>query len=196
MEGVLVTANRTGSKVAVTVVSNDQGQYSFPRGRLEPGQYSVRVRAVGYEVEDPKPAEVNAQTTTTMDLKLRKTQDLSRQLSNGEWLLSMTGTKDQKEQFIGCTTCHTLERILRSQHDAVADSQGMVWYSDFGSQFLGKLDPKTGTIVEYPVPPADPKAPKGALDIGVDPEGKIWMGMMYQGVIERFDPKTEKFETW
>jgi len=83
MEGVLVSAKRTGSKVAVTVVSNDQGQYSFPRGRLEPGQYSVRVRAVGYEVEDPKPVEVNAQTTTTMDLKLRKTQDLSRQLSNG-----------------------------------------------------------------------------------------------------------------
>src|SRR3989441_9509335 len=83
MEGVLVSAKRTGSKVAVTVVSNDQGQYSFPRGRLEPGQYSVRVRAVGYEVEDPKPVEVNAQTTSTMDLKLRKTQDLSRQLSNG-----------------------------------------------------------------------------------------------------------------
>jgi virginiamycin B lyase len=81
-------------------------------------------------------------------------------------------------------------------HDAVADSQGMVWYSDFGSQFLGKLDPKTGKIVEYPVPPMDPKAPKGALDIGLDPEGKIWMGMMYQGVIERFDPNTEKFETW
>src|SRR5438876_11002521 len=38
--------------------------------------------------------------------------------------------------------------------------------------------------------------PKGALDIGVDPEGKIWMGMMYQGVIARFDPNTEKFDTW
>src|SRR5207249_4433699 len=62
--------------------------------------------------------------------------------------------------------------------------------------FLGKLDPKTGKIVEYPVPVLDPKEPKGALDIGLDPEGNVFMGMMYQGVIARFDPKTEKFETW
>src|SRR3989441_4177043 len=118
MEGVLVSAKRAGSKVAVTVVSNEQGQYSFPRARLEPGQYSIRIRAVGYELADPRPVEVNAQTSTPLDLKLRKTQDVSRQLSNGEWLMSMTGTEEQKQNFLGCTTCHTLERIVRSQHDA------------------------------------------------------------------------------
>src|SRR5712692_8443226 len=88
MEGVLVSAKRTGSKIAVTVVSNEQGQYSFPRGRLEPGPYSVRIRAAGYDLDNPSPVEVNAQTTATLDLKLRKTKDLSRQLSNGEWLTS------------------------------------------------------------------------------------------------------------
>src|SRR5207244_3054301 len=93
-------------------------------------------------------------------------------------------------------TEYDLPRLEALPHDAIADSQGMVWYSDFGSQFLGKLDPKTGKIVEYPVPLLDPKAPKGALDIGLDPEGNVFMGMMYQGVIARFDPKTEKFETW
>src|SRR5213080_3447093 len=82
MQGVLVSAKRTGSKVTVTVVSNEQGQYSFPRARLEPGQYSIRIRAVGFELEDPRPVEVNAQTSTTQDLKIRKTQDVSRQLSN------------------------------------------------------------------------------------------------------------------
>src|SRR5947207_9305461 len=46
MEGVLVSAKRTGSKVTVTVISNQQGQYSFPAARLEPGQYSLRIRAV------------------------------------------------------------------------------------------------------------------------------------------------------
>src|SRR2546426_12662209 len=78
MEGVLVSAKRAGSKVAVTVVSNEQGQYSFPRARLEPGQYSIRIRAVGYELADPRPVEVNAQTSTTVDFKVSKTQDLSR----------------------------------------------------------------------------------------------------------------------
>src|SRR2546425_134252 len=106
MEGVLVSAKRSGSKVAVTVVSNEQGQYSFPRARLEPGQYSIRIRAVGYELADPRPVEVDAQTSTTLDLKLRKTQDVSRQLSNGEWLMSMTGTEEQKQNFLGCTKGH------------------------------------------------------------------------------------------
>ena len=294
MEGVLVSAKRAGSKITVTVASNEHGEYSFPRNRLEPGQYSIRIRSVGYELGDSRPVEVNALTTTTLDLKLGKTKDLSRQLSNGEWLMSMTGSEEQKQNFLGCTECHTLERIVRSQHDAaewiqvwrrmsdyaqsstptrpqlrpsaghraaggeegpslqqdrlprfgqyaatinlsgssrwpyelktlprphgkatkviiteydlprpealphdaVADSHETVWYSDFGSQFLGKLDVKTGRIVEYPVPVMDPKAPKGALDISLDPEGKVWMGMMYQGVIARFDPNTEKFDSW
>jgi virginiamycin B lyase len=292
MEGVLVSAKRAGSTMTITVVTDAQGRYSFPQSRLEPGPYSIRIRAVGYDLETPGNAEVKAQASAALDLKLRKTKNLLRQLSNGEWLMSMPGTDEQKQSFIGCTTCHTLERIARSQHDAaewvqvwlrmsnysqgstptrpqlrpsagrgagggdmeaapanllksaayaatinlassstfpyelktlprprgkatkviiteydlprpealphdaMADSQGMVWYSDFGSQYLGKLDPKTGKIVEYPVPLVDPKAPKGALDLGLDPEGKIWQGTMYQGVIARFDPKTEKFETW
>ena len=81
MEGVLVSAKRAGSNMTITVVSDAQGQYSFPRSRLEPGQYSVRIRAVGYELDNPGPVEVTAQTSTALDLKLRKTKDLSRQLA-------------------------------------------------------------------------------------------------------------------
>ena len=295
MQGVLVSAKRAGSAMTVTVVSDAQGQYSFPRSRLEPGQYTVRIRAVGYEMDNPGPIEITAQKSAQFDLKLRKTQDLARQLSNGEWLMSMTGTQEQKQIFLNCVTCHTLERIVRSQHeaaefvqvfrrmttyaqgsspthpqlrpsgnsasaggdmdapiagadriakqaeyaatvnlsstsrweyplktnarpsgkatkviiteydlprpeamphDAVVDAQGMVWYSDFGSQYLGKLDPKSGKIVEYPVPLMDPKEPRGSLDVGLDPSGNIWLGTMYQGVIARFDPKAEHFQTW
>jgi len=47
MEGVLVSAKRAGSKITLTVVSDEHGQYSFPRNRLEPGPYSIRIRAVG-----------------------------------------------------------------------------------------------------------------------------------------------------
>jgi virginiamycin B lyase len=48
MEGVLVSAKRAGSTMTITVVSDAQGQYSFPRDRLDPGKYSVAIRAVGY----------------------------------------------------------------------------------------------------------------------------------------------------
>src|SRR5689334_4838313 len=83
MEGVLVSAKRAGSKITVTVASDEHGQYSFPRNRLEPGQYAVRIRAIGYDLESPGSVEVNGQAGATLDLKLRKTKDLSRQLSNG-----------------------------------------------------------------------------------------------------------------
>ena len=130
MEGVLVSAKRTGSKITLTVVSDEHGQYSFPRNRLETGQYSIRIRAVGYDLESPASVEVG-QSSSTLDLKLRKTKDLSRQLSNGEWLMSMTGTDEQKQNFIGCTTCHTLERIVRSQHDAAEWAQVWQRMSDY-----------------------------------------------------------------
>ena len=84
MEGVLVSARRTGSTVTTTVVSDAQGRYSFPRTRLQSGQYSLRIRALGYELEGSGPVEVTARTTTRRDLKLRKAQDLAYQLTNTE----------------------------------------------------------------------------------------------------------------
>src|SRR5437763_11575718 len=79
MEGVLVSAKRAGSTITVTVVSNAQGQYSFPRDRLEPGKYSVAMRAVGYELPSAIPAQVQVtgQATAGLDLNLVKTENLA-----------------------------------------------------------------------------------------------------------------------
>src|SRR3989475_7009460 len=61
MEGVLVSAKNAGSTVTITVVSGAQGRYAFPSGKLEPGRYAIRVRAVGYDLEGLSPAEIAAQ---------------------------------------------------------------------------------------------------------------------------------------
>src|SRR3990172_7386597 len=118
MEGVLVSAKKEGAKFTITVVSDAQGRYSFPANRLEPGQYTVRIRAVGYELPNPGPVTVAVQRTAQLELKLRKAGDIAYHLSNGEWLLSMPGTEAQKQQFLGCVSCHTLERIVRSRYNA------------------------------------------------------------------------------
>src|ERR1035437_5538248 len=52
MEGVMVSAKKTGGIITITVASDQKGRYSFPRNRLEPGQYSLRIRAVGYDLDD------------------------------------------------------------------------------------------------------------------------------------------------
>jgi streptogramin lyase len=93
-------------------------------------------------------------------------------------------------------TEYDLPRPEAMPHDAIVDGQGMIWYSDFGSQYLGKFDPKTAKAVEYAVPVTKPGAPGGALDINLDPQGNVWMGMMYQGGIAKFDRETQKFQTW
>ena len=51
MEGVLVSARSAGATVTTTVVSDRDGRYEFPRARLEPGDYALRIRAIGYELE-------------------------------------------------------------------------------------------------------------------------------------------------
>jgi virginiamycin B lyase len=118
MEGVLVSARKAGSTLTTTVISDRQGRYRFPQARLEPGQYALRIRAIGYDLDNAATVDIAAQQTATADLKLRKAHDLASQLSNAEWLASFPGTDEQKASVRGCAHCHTLELVTRSRHDA------------------------------------------------------------------------------
>ena len=93
-------------------------------------------------------------------------------------------------------TEYDLPRKKIQPHDAIVDAQGQVWFTHFGELFLGRLDPKTLKVSEYPLPVIKEGFPVGTLDLETDKAGKIWVSMMYQGGVARFDPKTEKFETW
>ena len=119
MEGVLVGAKKEGSTITTWVVSNAQGEYSFPRDRMQPGKYGISIRAVGYELPKTS-ADVSAQPAH-LDLELSKVTrptKLALQMSNGELLMSVPGTQQQKQQLAGCVNCHTLQRVLFSRFDA------------------------------------------------------------------------------
>src|SRR5689334_25373426 len=58
MEGVVVTAHQSGSIVQVSVTTDAQGRYSFPRSHLKPGEYALAIRAVGYDLDYPGKATV------------------------------------------------------------------------------------------------------------------------------------------
>jgi virginiamycin B lyase len=117
MEGVLVSAKRAASTITITVVSDDQGRYRFPSATLAPGAYTLRIRAVGYDLEGPTNVEVKTGEAASVDLKLAPARDLASQLSNSEWLASFPGTEPEKASIRACAHCHTLERIARSRHD-------------------------------------------------------------------------------
>jgi len=116
MEGVLVSARGPGS-MTITVVSDAEGRYAFPSSKAQAGRYTIRIRAVGYDLDSPRDVTLTANGGVTADLKLTKTQDLASQLSNSEWLASFPGTEQQKASVRACTHCHTLERVARSRYD-------------------------------------------------------------------------------
>ena len=290
MEGVLVSARRDGSTITITVVSDAEGRFSFPPDRLGSGKHALGIRAVGYDLVGPDVVEIAAGMAATVDLKLRKSEDLASQLSNGEWLASVPGSEQQKSSLLGCLGCHTLERVMRSRHnaddfmqvlarmhgyvnqsipeapqlrraerlmeergdqrvvvnrgladylsainlgtrsewdyelktlprpkgeatrvvvteyklprttiqphDVIVDADGIAWFSSFGEQMLGRLDPKTGEVDEYPMPLPKPGFPTGSLGLRSDREGNLWLGMMYQGAIAEFDRKAATFRVW
>jgi virginiamycin B lyase len=286
MEGVVVSAKKVGSTITVSVVSDKEGHYGFPENRLDPGHYTLKIRAVGYILDSPATVELTEHKTATFDLKLHGTKNIASQLTNAEWLASIPGTDAQKSYLLGCVGCHTLERIVRSTHDAdeftqviwrmmsyaqvsqpikpqqrpnsaeragvpeqyrrpaeylatinlssvsqweyplktlprptgratrvivteydlprptvephdvIVDEHGMVWYSDFGEQYFGRLDPMTGKVTEWPVPELKPGYPQGALDLEEDKNGDFWLSMMFQGAIAKFDRRTETFKTY
>ena len=286
MEGVLVTAQREGAQFAISVSTNERGVYTFPESRLASGRYTLKIRAVGYELERPAAAAVAPARTATLDLTLRKASDLSMQLTSTEWFMSWPGTARQKEAVYSCTNCHSVERIARSRHtaeewlqvfvrmasyanmttdadiqkrvtapnpgrfgaeikntaaylatvnlskspewsyelktlprikgrgngaivteyflpraqiqphDVLVDRDGIVWYSNFGELNLGRFDPKTGELKEYPIPLKRPGYPEGQLDLEFDRDGNLWMGLMYQGGVAKFDKATQQMQTW
>jgi virginiamycin B lyase len=125
MEGVVVSAKRVGSIVTVSVVTNDAGRFSFPAGRLEAGRYDLRIRATGYELDDPAQVEISPAEPADLPLRLRRSADITKQMTNAEWLASFPGSPDQKKFLYSCVGCHTLERIAKSNHDAAGFVQTM-----------------------------------------------------------------------
>jgi virginiamycin B lyase len=118
MEGVMVSAKKAGSTVTVSVTTDATGRYSFPAGRLPAGHYALTIRAIGYDLAAPAIADVADGKAATVDLRLGKTRNLISQMSNAEWMASLPGPDDLRAQLLDCTGCHTLERIVRSSHDA------------------------------------------------------------------------------
>jgi virginiamycin B lyase len=290
MEGVLVSAKKEGSTITTTVVSNAKGAFSFPADRLEPGHYTITIRAAGYNLVGPKQVDVAAGAPAAADIKLAKAKNIQAQLSNGEWIMSAPGPEQVKSFLPDCVGCHTLQRVFsalhttdewknvfarmgryapesvptrpqlllqggaRSErprvpaammdaaaeflvnanvnnpdnegyvfkrlprpkgratnvivteydlprqealpHDVIVDADGHAWYSDFGNQFVGELDPKTGKVADYALPTLHQEQPKGPLNLEFDPDGNIWIGLSYQGGASKIDRKTKVVTTY
>jgi virginiamycin B lyase len=69
-----------------------------------------------------------------------------------------------------------------------------IWYSDYARGYLGRLDPATGQVKEWLSPSGPKSRPYGI----VFTKGAVWYNESgaKPNTIVRFDPKTEKFQSW
>jgi streptogramin lyase len=91
-------------------------------------------------------------------------------------------------------TEYDLPNPMIQPHDVMVDADGIVWHSDFSGQLLGRFDTKTLAHKSYTVPMQREGWPTGGLDLETDPQGNLWLGLMFQHGAAKFDRKTEKFE--
>src|SRR5262249_28269736 len=71
-------------------------------------------------------------------------------------------------------------------HDPAAGADGSGWYTAFGANTLGRIDPGTGQIKEFSLPTPDSR-PHGIV---AGRQGRIGDTGSRVGVIGRFDPGT------
>jgi virginiamycin B lyase len=70
--------------------------------------------------------------------------------------------------------------------DPLAASDGSIWYTGEAANVLGRLDPKTGEIKEFPLKTAQ-SGPQGLAE---DRNGNIWYAADLKGQLGKLDPKT------
>src|SRR2546423_8389113 len=112
MEGVLVSAKREGSRITVTVVSDREGHFEFPASRMPAGHYGLRIRAVGYELDQSDSVEIVAGSHTEQNIALRPSSNRADQLTSAEWLMSVPGNDKQKDVLYRCVSCHELGPVM------------------------------------------------------------------------------------
>jgi virginiamycin B lyase len=117
MEGVIVTAKRAGSTIAVSVVTDKTGRYSFPSDRLVSGEYNLNTRAGGYGQADTRTVTIDPAKKKELSLTLPKTENLVSQVTWGEFLSSIPGTQEDKDHLYNCVGCHVPAVIMQSTYD-------------------------------------------------------------------------------
>ncbi len=283
LEGMMVQLIAQKNAVRTTVYTNAEGRYEFPA--LDAGSYTLRIALPrefkpfvkeGVEIKGPAAlADITLDYVTNSDL-LPPRPEIAAQMTGSEWLLSLSGTGEEKKLLTNnCNWCHSYQQIFRNHydeagwgkivyrmihgagsplininergrwggdeearlvkwlasvrgpdskdpsfvtlprpqgrqtrvviteyelprletatHDVSGDSKGNLWYSTHRSSYVGRLDPRTGAVKEFHVPPVEKGVLPGTHWIYVDKNDIVWGSENWAHSIWRLDPKNEQF---
>src|SRR5271170_7113430 len=125
IEGIMVQLIATKNAIRTTVYTNADGRYEFPK--LESGKYTLRIaRPLEFNPYVKDVVDINGATQlddivlsriTTGEL-LPPLPEIAAQLSGSEWLLSLSGTGEEKKLLTkNCNFCHSYQQIFRNRYD-------------------------------------------------------------------------------
>src|SRR6266851_1293062 len=75
-------------------------------------------------------------------------------------------------------------------NDLALDAHGDVWFTEFNVDRLGRLDPRTGHMQQYPLTAKQSVEKLAPYGVAVDPEGNVWFTESSNDHIGRLDPST------
>ena len=125
LEGIMVQLVSKETAIRTTVYSDRDGHYEFPK--LNPGLYTLRVARPRefqpYVKENvtvngsPALDDISLTRVTQLEL-LPPRRDIAAQMTGTEWLLSLSGTGEEKKLLTtNCNFCHSYQQILRNRYD-------------------------------------------------------------------------------
>lgn len=157
----------------------------------------ARMRSYSEQAVLGHPVSLPYKVSVQPDLEFAKYLSTINLSSTSEWKYELkTLPRPTGRATRAIITEYDLPDPGRLPHDADLDNNGMVWYNDFREPLIGRLDPRTGEIKEWRMPPLKADFPEGTLSIEFNRDGYLWIPRFRQGGYTRFDPRTEEFKTW
>ena len=81
----------------------------------------------------------------------------------------------------------TVPTLGQRSRDPIQAADGTIWWAGQWGNLIGRINPKTGEMKEYPLP--DMAKPHS---VTLDRAGNVWYTGNKNGTVGKFDPKTEK----
>jgi len=108
---------------------------------------------------------------------------------NSEWPPMKSYPRPRGEATRVVVTEYELPHFDARPHDVVGDAQGNIWFTSNRNPYVGKLDPRSGVVKEYPVP-ITPGKHTGSHWMDVAKDGTIYFTETWSNNLVHLDPRT------
>ena len=147
--GAFVQAQNVKNRITVNVLSDKTGRYHVED--LPAGEYTVRIKAVGYKVDPHTGVNLTADQNATFDFALQKGTVHWNEISNYMGTQLLPKTEDSGPYFSKCFECHGFQS---RESVIVRDEDGWRGRVDFmrtafARDFHGFTDEDENIVAEF-----------------------------------------------